>query len=274
MIEDLGRKLAEAEQYLRERIPASPEVGIVLGSGLGGLAEDIEKEVEIPYWDIPHFPVSTVKGHRGKLIFGTLSGKRVMAMQGRFHYYEGYSAAEVTFPIRVMRLLGVSVLIVSNAAGGVNPYFRPGDLMMIVDHINLIPDNPLRGPNDDTLGPRFPSMHNAYDRGLRDLAIEVAKKKGVFLRQGVYVALPGPNLETPAEYLFVRTIGGDAVGMSTVPEVIVANHMGMKVLGFSVITNVANPYQPEPATHEEVVAMAERAGGELARLVKGILELL
>ncbi len=273
-MEELKKKIIEATDYLQSKMPKPPVVGIILGSGLGGLADEIEKEAEIPYWEIPHFPVSTVAGHKGKLIYGELSGKKVVALQGRIHYYEGYSTVEVTFPVRVMKFLGASYLIVSNAAGGVNPRFRPGDLMLIVDHINLLPENPLRGPNDETIGPRFPSMHNAYDRGLRNLALEVALKNGIYLHQGVYVCLQGPNLETPAEYNFIRVIGGDAVGMSTVPEVIVANHMGMRVVGFSVITNVANPYAPEPTSHEEVVAVAERARNQLAVIVKGLIDLI
>ncbi len=273
-MEELKKNIIEATDYLQSKMPQPPVVGIILGSGLGGLADEIEKEAEIPYWEIPHFPVSTVAGHKGKLIYGELAGKKVVALQGRIHYYEGYSTVEVTFPVRVMKFLGASYLIVSNAAGGVNPRFRPGDLMLIVDHINLLPENPLRGPNDETIGPRFPSMHNAYDRGLRNLALEVALKNGIYLHQGVYVCLQGPNLETPAEYNFIRIIGGDAVGMSTVPEVIVANHMGMRVVGFSVITNVANPYAPEPTSHEEVVAVAERAKNQLSVIVKGLIDLI
>lgn len=269
-MENLKKNLIETMSFLRKEIE-SIEVGITLGSGLGGLASIIEKEKEFPYWDIPHFPVSTVKGHAGKLIYGTISKKKILAMQGRFHYYEGYSMQEVTFPVRVMKLLGADILIVSNAAGGVNPQLNLGDIMLIVDHINLLPENPLRGKNDETLGPRFPSMHNAYDKDLISLAEEVALEEKVKIVKGVYVALQGPNLETPAEYRMIRILGGDAVGMSTVPEVIVANHMGMKVLGFSVITNVANPYDPKPTSHEEVVAIAAQAEEKLKRLVTGIL---
>lgn len=269
----MREKLRETVAFLRERLPhESVEVGIILGTGLGGVADAIEDAVRIPYAEIPHFPVSTVKGHEGALIVGTLSGKRVIAQKGRFHYYEGYSAAEVAYPVRVMGMLGARVLIVSNAAGGVNPGFRPGDIMLIRDHIHLIPDNPLRGPNLDELGPRFPSMHNAYDRELRLLAHRVASRMGIPLKEGVYVSLPGPNLETPAEYLFSRAIGGDANGMSTTPEVIAAVHQGMRVLGFSVITNVANPYDPRPATHEEVLEVAEQTEPRLSALVKEILK--
>lgn len=273
-MEELMKKLVETVAFLRNEFKESPEVGIILGSGLGGLVEIIEEKKEIPYWEIPHFPVSTVRGHAGKLIYGILGGKKVIAMQGRFHYYEGYTMQEVTFPVRTMKLLGASTLIVSNAAGGVNPLFEPGDIMIIADHINLMPENPLRGPNDETLGPRFPSMHNAYDRGLIKLAEQVATDVGIKVFKGIYVGLQGPNLETPAEYRMVRILGGDAVGMSTVPEVIVANHMGMKVLGFSVITNVADPYNPKPTSHEEVVAVAAQAEERLKRLVKGIIEKL
>jgi purine-nucleoside phosphorylase len=272
-VEEIKKSLVETVSFLRKEIE-SPEVGIIMGSGLGGLSDIIEKEREFPYWDIPNFPVPTVKGHAGKLIYGKISGKRILAMQGRFHYYEGYSMKEITFPIRVMKLLGAGVLIVSNAAGGVNPNFKPGDIMIIVDHINLLPENPLRGPNDETLGPRFPSMHNAYNKELIELAEEVALEEKIKVVKGIYVALQGPNLETPSEYRMVRILGGDAVGMSTVPEVIVANHMGMKVIGFSVITNVADPYDPKPTSHEEVVTVANRAGEKLKKLVRGIIEKL
>ncbi len=271
---DLKKKILEAVNFLKQEIDGTPEVGIILGSGLGGLAEEIEKIKEIKYWDIPNFPVSTVKGHEGKLIYGKLSGREVLAMQGRFHFYEGYSMQEVTFPVRVMKFMGVNTLIVSNAAGGVNPRFEPGDIMLIWDHINLMPENPLRGKNDETLGPRFPSMHDAYSKELIKLTEEVAFKQGIKVVRGVYVALPGPNLETPSEYNMVRVIGGDAVGMSTVPEVIVANHMGMKVLGISVITNVADPYNPKPTTHEEVLDVAQTAEKKLTTLIKGVLSKL
>jgi len=270
-VENLKKNLIETVTFLRREIE-STDVGIILGSGLGGLADSIEKEKEFPYWEIPHFPVSTVKGHAGNLIYGILSGKRILAMQGRFHYYEGYSMQEITFPVRVMKLLGAKILIVSNAAGGVNPHFHPGDIMVIVDHINLLPENPLRGHNDETLGPRFPSMHNAYDKELIALSEEVALEEKIKIVKGVYVALQGPNLETPSEYRMIRILGGDAVGMSTVPEVIVANHMGMRVLGFSVITNVANPYDPRPTSHKEVVEIATQAEKKLKKLVKGIIK--
>lgn len=268
---EIRKKLIETTEFLKSRIKSEPTVGIILGSGLGNLVDYIKVDTKISYQDIPFFPVSTVMGHSGKLVFGNIASKSVVAMQGRVHYYEGLSMQEVTYPVRVMKFLGIKYLIVSNAAGGVNPKFEPGDLMLIVDHINLMPENPLRGPNDDALGPRFPSMHNAYDRDLRQLALSVAAELGIPLQQGVYVALQGPNLETPAEYLFIRTIGGDAVGMSTVPEVIVANHMGIKVLGFSVITNVANPYDPMETTHEEVLKAANKAGKKLIKLVSAAI---
>jgi len=272
-LKELKEKLFESVQFLQKKI-GKPEVAIVLGSGLGGLTESIEESVRMPYSMIPNFPVSTVKGHKGELVFGVLSGRKVVALEGRFHFYEGYSMKEITFPIRVLRLLGAEYLIVTNAAGGVNPLFKPGDLMIIVDHINLMPENPLRGPNDESLGPRFPSMHEAYSKKLVELAQEVALKLGIKLSPGIYVALQGPNLETPSEYRMVRILGGDAVGMSTVPEVIVANHMGMKVTGFSIITNVANPYDPKPTTHDEVVAVSRRAAKNLMLLVKELLRRL
>lgn len=272
-MKQLKKKIIESVNFLKGKV-ASPEVAIILGSGLGGMVEKIENQEAIPYSEIPNFPISTVKGHEGNLILGLLSQKRVVAMQGRFHYYEGYSMGEVTFPVRVFKMLGVKYLILSNAAGGVNPLFKPGDLMIIVDHINLMPENPLRGPNDVTLGPRFPSMHEPYKRDLIELAQDTALKIGIKLSKGVYVALQGPNLETPSEYRMIRLLGGDAVGMSTVPEVIVANHMGMKVIGFSIITNVGDPYDPKPASHEEVVKVASKAANPLSRLIEAILRRL
>lgn len=269
---DLKKRILEAVAFVREESSITPEVAIILGSGLSHLADEIEEDVAIPYWKIPHFPVSTVPGHPGRLILGSLSGRPVVVMQGRFHYYEGYSMQEVTFGVRVMRMLGAQTLVVSNAAGGVNPEFQPGDLMLIRDHINLMPENPLRGPNDESLGPRFPSMHNAYDRELRRQIREIAERLNIPLREGVYVALQGPNLETPAEYQMVRILGGDAVGMSTVPEVIVANHMGMRVAGFSVITNVPDFASPRETTHEEVITVARQAGEKLSRLVAELLK--
>ncbi len=267
---DLKVKIQEAVEFIRSRTQITPKIGIIFGSGISALGE-ISEKVEIPYEEIPHFPVSTVKGHPGRLILGRIKGKPVAIMAGRFHYYEGYSMQEITFPIRVMKFLGAEILIVTNAAGAVNPKFRQGDIMLILDHINLLPDNPLRGPNDESLGPRFPSMHEPYDRKLAQLAEEVASHMGISLQRGVYVAIAGPTLETPAEYRMARILGGDADGMSTVPEVIVAKHMGMRVLGFSVITNVADPYDPKPTTHEEVLEVASKTSQKLGNLISEII---
>ncbi len=260
-----------AVKLLRQRGVEEVDVAIVLGSGLGLLADSVDVKTRVPYSDIEGFPVSTVEGHEGVLLYGILEGKKVLIFKGRFHYYEGYSARQLTIPLRILKPLGVPVLIVTNAAGGVNPAMKPGDIMVIRDHINLIPDNPLRGPNLSEFGPRFPSMHDAYSRRLINLAKEAASQSNVYLREGVYVALQGPSLETPAEYLFVRFIGGDAVGMSTAPEVIVARHMGIEVLAFSIITNVANPYEPKIATHEEVLEVANKAGRELEKIIRIVI---
>ncbi len=273
-MEGIPREYIDAVEHLKSKTGFAPEIGLVLGSGLGGLSELFEVKGKIKYSEIPNFPVSTVKGHPGELVYGEKEGKRIAVLAGRFHYYEGYSMKEITFPIRVLALWGVKKLIITNAAGGVNPRFRPGDIMLIEDHINLLPENPLRGPNIDAFGPRFPSLHDVYSRELRGKAEEAALKAGVSLRRGVYVALQGPDLETPAEYSFVRTIGGDAVGMSTVPEVIVANHMGVKVLGFSIITNLANPYSPRPTTHEEVLEVAGVATEKLMRVIDELLKII
>ncbi len=250
------------------------DVALILGSGLGPLADGVKEIFRVSYREFDGFPVSTVEGHEGILIYGELEGKRVLVFKGRFHYYEGYSARELTLPIRILKPLGVKYLIVTNAAGGVLPSMKPGDVMIIRDHINLIPDNPLRGPNLEEFGPRFPSMHDAYSPRLRELAKESALAVGVFLREGVYVALQGPSLETPSEYLFARQIGGDAVGMSTAPEVIVARHMGIDVLAFSIITNVADPYEPKLATHEEVIQVANEAGKKLEKVIREVLRRL
>jgi purine-nucleoside phosphorylase len=251
-----------------------PEVAVILGTGLGGLAREIELEVAISYGEIPGFPISTVESHEGRLLFGRLGGKRVVAMQGRFHRYEGYTLQQVTFPVRVMRALGAGILVVSNACGGMHPLWRPGELVLIADHINLLGDNPLVGPNDESLGPRFPDMSGAYDPKLRALAREVARDLKIVLHEGVYVAVTGPNLETAAEYRFLRAIGGDVVGMSTVPEVIVAVHGGMRVLGISIITDSCLPDALEPAKVEEIIATAARAEPELTRLIRTLLERL
>ncbi len=248
-----------------------PEVGIILGSGLGRLADSIDIRASIDYKDIPGFPVSTVEGHAGRLIFGTLGGKRVVAMQGRFHYYEGYTPQQVVFPVRVMKFLGIEKLFVSNAAGGINPDLKVGDLMVITDHINLIP-NPLVGPNIAELGVRFPDMSEAYDSGMRALAEEVAAAEGIALRHGVYVGGTGPTFETQAEYRYFRAIGGDAAGMSTTPEVIAARHMGIPVFGISVITNAG--LSGEKSTHEEVQREGAKAAERMTRLVTGMIEKL
>lgn len=271
----LKQRIDDAVAYIRKHTKMKPEVGIILGTGLGGLVKEIRKEIVLDYDEIPHFPVSTVESHHGRLIFGTLGGKSVVAMQGRFHYYEGYSLEQVTFPVRVMSKkagLGVRTLLISNAAGGMNPDFRKGDIMVIADHINLQGDNPLIGPNDPGLGPRFPDMSEPYSAKLMALAEEAASALKIRLRRGVFISVQGPNLETRAEYRFLRMIGGDAVGMSTVPEVIVAVHMGMNVLGFSIITDECFPDTLKPVTVEEVIAVANEAEPRLTRIMKEVVK--
>ena len=260
-----------ARDYLKDRLRAIPDVGLILGTGLGSLGDDIETTDVIPYQEIPHFPLSTVESHTGRLLVGTLKGIPVLAMQGRFHLYEGYSAQEVTLPVRVLSSLGVSTLIVSNAAGGMNPLFRRGDIMLITDHINLQGANPLEGPNVDEWGPRFPDMSEPYDTDIRSITETVALELGIRLVQGVYLAVVGPNLETKAEYRFLRAIGADVVGMSTVPEVIVARHMGMKVLAFSVITDECFPDALEPVSIEDVLAAASSAEPDLRRIISTVV---
>jgi purine-nucleoside phosphorylase len=252
----------------------APDVAIVLGTGLGALGEAIAVESAVEYGDIPGFPLSTVESHSGRLLIGTLGGRRVAAMQGRFHRYEGYSLQQVTFPVRVLRELGARTLVVSNACGGMRAEWNAGDVMLIADHINLLGDSPLIGPNDDALGPRFPDMSEPYDADLRSLAREVAAAGKITLREGVYAAVAGPNLETRAEYKMLRTMGADVIGMSTVPEVIVAKHAGMRVLGFSIITDMCIPETLEPATLDKILAMARRAEPNLTALVRGVLERL
>ncbi|MBL0940664.1 MAG: purine-nucleoside phosphorylase [Gemmatimonadaceae bacterium] len=264
-------RIEACAQAVRQRFPRPVDAAIILGTGLGALAEEIAVEQVIEYHDLPNFPLSTVESHKGRLLCGTLGGKTVVAMQGRFHRYEGYTLQQVTFPVRVLRALGAETLIVSNACGGMHPLWAPGDLMLIADHINLLGDNPLIGPNDDTLGPRFPDMSEPYDVALRNLARDVAAKHGVPLREGVYVAVQGPNLETRAEYRFLRGIGADVVGMSTVPEVIVAVHGGMKVLGLSIITDQCLPDALEPANVSQIIAVAKAAEPKLSAVVKGVL---
>jgi len=265
---------AVAAAAVRDRFDGTPDVALILGTGLGALADEMNVQVVIPYEDIPGFPMSTTESHAGRLLCGTLAGRPTVAMQGRFHLYEGYTAQQVSFPVRVMRQLGADTLIVSNACGGMHPLWDPGDLMLIADHINLLGDNPLVGPNDDTLGPRFPDMSCAYDRGLRVLARQSAAARGITLREGVYVAVTGPNLETPAEYRFLRAIGADVVGMSTVPEVIVAVHAGMRVLGLSIITDRCLPDALEPATVEQIIAVAASAEPRLTEVVRDVVRQL
>jgi purine-nucleoside phosphorylase len=258
--------IEEATAAIRFRTTMAPAVGIILGTGLGGLAAEIVQEASIAYADIPHFPLSTVESHSGKLIFGKLAGTGVVAMQGRFHFYEGYTMRQITFPVRVLARLGVKTLLISNAAGGLNPAYRRGDLMMIDDHINLLGDNPLRGPNDDAAGPRFPDMSQPWDRRLLDLAGTIAREKGIACHRGVFVAVQGPNLETRAEYRFLRGIGADAVGMSTVPENIVAVHMGLKVLGISIITDECDPATLRPVDVAEIIRVAGEAEPKLTAM--------
>lgn len=267
-------RVEEAAAHVRREFSATPDVAIILGTGLSGLASAIQSCETVPYEEIPHFPVSTVASHAGRLLSGTLSGKPVVAMQGRFHLYEGYSLQQVTFPVRVMRALGARTLIVSNACGGMHPLWQAGDLMLMVDHINLLGDNPLIGPNDDRLGPRFPDMSAPYDAQLMQLARSVASDIGLTLREGVYVAVAGPNLETRAEYRMLRALGADVVGMSTVPEVIVAVHAGMRVLGLSLITDLCLPDALQPASLEHILAVAARSEPALGALIAGVLERL
>jgi purine-nucleoside phosphorylase len=262
----------QASRMVRSRWAGNPTVGLVLGTGLGALAREIEAEATIPYPEIPFFPKSTVESHKGQLVCGQLAGRTVMAMEGRFHLYEGYSPWQVTFPIRVMNELGCQLLIVSNAAGGLNPLFNKGDLMVIDDHINLMGQNPLIGPNDDRLGPRFPDLIEPYDRELQNLAIQTAVEQNLVVHRGVYVAVVGPNLETRAEYRFLRGIGADVVGMSTVPEVLVAVHSGMKVVGFSIVTDMCLADALHPVSIEEIVAVANVAEAKLRTVVRGVLE--
>jgi len=263
--------LREALGAVRARSGLDPRAGIILGTGLGGLAKEIRVQESIPYREIPHFPLSTVESHEGRLLLGTLEGVPVVAMQGRFHLYEGYDLRQVTFPVRLMRLLGAEVLVVSAACGGMNPDWRPGELVLLHDHINLLGDNPLVGPNLEELGPRFPDMSEPYDQELQALAQKVATEEGVVLNRGVYVAVQGPNLETRAEYRMLRGMGADVVGMSTVPEVIVARHMGMRVLGVTIITDACIPEHLEPVDVASIIETAKRAEPSLTLLVRGVV---
>ncbi|WNC17175.1 purine-nucleoside phosphorylase [Brevibacillus brevis] len=261
----------EAVAFIQPKLAETPTIGLVLGSGLGVLADEIENPVVIPYHEIPGFTVSTVVGHKGQLVIGKLQGKQVVAMQGRFHFYEGHGLDAVVFPIRVMKLLGVETIIVTNAAGGINESYRPGNLMLISDHINMTFRNPLIGANDEAMGARFPDMSEAYSRELRQVAKAVASEQGIELQEGVYVGLLGPSYETPAEIRMLRILGGDAVGMSTVPEVIVARHMGVKVLGISCISNMAAGILEQPLSHDEVMETTEKVKTQFLALVNGIV---
>ncbi len=265
-------KINQTAEYIRSRVDGQmPTTAIILGTGLGALVDHIDDKQYIPYTDIPNFPVSTVEGHSGNLIFGRLGDRRVIAMQGRFHYYEGYDMKQVTFPVRVFKALGVDTLFVSNAAGGMNPEFRVGEIMIITDHINLFPENPLRGKNYSELGPRFPAMTEAYDKNLIRLADSIAAELDIRVKHGVYVGTPGPTFETPAEYEYFRIIGGDAVGMSTVPEVIVANNAGIKVFGVSVITDLGGKDITEVPTHEEVQKAAMAAQPKMMEIMRKLV---
>jgi purine-nucleoside phosphorylase len=270
----LFERIEAAAEVVRARSALHPEIGIILGTGLGGLAEEIAVEAAIPYQEIPGFPLSTVESHAGRLLLGRLANRPVVAMQGRFHRYEGYGLDEVTFPVRVMRALGAEILIVSNACGGMNPLWSPADLVLLSDHINLLGDNPLVGPNDERLGLRFPDMSAPYDPELRALARAAAVELGITLREGVYVAVGGPNLETRAEYRMLRGLGADVVGMSTVPEVIVAAHAGMRTVGISIITDQCLPDALEPADIGRIIATAGRAEPSLTRLITRLVERL
>ncbi len=272
MSNDLKQKIAESKKYITSQVDFEPKVGIVLGTGLGSLADGIDVVGTVDYSDIPHFPVSTVESHAGRLIFGNLRGKPVVAMQGRFHFYEGYTLQKVTFPIRVLQALGIETLIVSNACGGLNPLFNKKNIMIITDHINLLGQNPLIGPNDDSIGDRFPDLYNCYDKELVKLAESVALEQKLPVKKGVYVAVSGPNLETAAEYRFLRIIGADVVGMSTVPEVLAARHQGTKVMAFSIITDMGLPDAIKPCSLDDVIGAAKAAEPKLRELIAGCVE--
>lgn len=266
------QKIKQTADFLKNRFGSIPDTAVVLGTGLGNLAADIKNQNSLAYKDIPNFPVSTVEGHEGRLIVGTLGDKQVLAMEGRFHYYEGYDMKQVTFPVRVMVQLGVKTLLLSNAAGGINPSFRVGDIMIIRDHINMFPENPLRGTNYDELGPRFPNMDEVYSKRLIDRAIAAAKKLNIEVRQGVYVGTQGPSFETPSEFHFFRVIGGDAVGMSTIPEAIVAKHAGIECFALSVITNMGGVENATEVSHKEVQEAANSAQPKMTALMKEIIK--
>jgi len=265
------KKIKETVEYLETKIRVKPEIGIILGTGLGGLVNEIEIFCTIPYEFIPNFPVSTVDGHRGQLIFGTMNGRSIVAMQGRFHYYEGYTMQEITFPVNVMKFLGIKLLILSNASGGVNPQFEIGDLMIIEDHINLMKNNPLIGQNEEEIGTRFPDMSNAYDPEIISLAMEIASRNRIKLQKGIYAAVSGPTFETPAEYRYIRIIGADAVGMSTVPEVIAARHMGLRCFAFSVISDLGVPGKIVEITHKDVIQAATSVEPKMTMIIKELI---
>ncbi|MDF2946938.1 MAG: purine-nucleoside phosphorylase [Bacillales bacterium] len=264
--------MKKSAEYIRNKINNNPRVGLILGSGLGVLAEEVKNSVVIPYSEIPGFPVSTVEGHAGQLVIGDLEGIEVIVMQGRFHFYEGYEMDRVTYPVRVMKLLGIENIIITNAAGGINTSFEPGDLMIITDHINMVGTSPLIGKNFNEFGTRFPDMSNAYNKEFINLAERVAVNLNIKIKKGVYIGNTGPNYETPAEIRMGRVLGGDAVGMSTVPEVIVANHSGMKVLGISCISNMAAGILDQPLTHDEVMETTEKVKSNFLKLVKNIVQ--
>ncbi|MFN3342654.1 MAG: purine-nucleoside phosphorylase [Flavobacteriales bacterium] len=268
---NISTQTQDTVAFLKSKTKLNPDTGIILGTGLGGLVNEIEVETSIPYSEIPHFPVSTVQGHSGKLLIGMLGGKAVVAMQGRFHFYEGYDMKQVTYPVRVMKAFGISTLLLSNAAGGMNPDFRIGEIMFINDHINLFPTNPLIGKNDENLGPRFPDMSEPYDKSLLKNALEIAKKHSIRVKQGVYAGLSGPCYETPAEYRYLRIIGADAVGMSTVPEVIVARHSGMKCFAVSIITDLGIDGKIVEVSHEEVQKVAAESEPLMTLIIRELL---
>jgi len=269
---ELISKINETLKVIKKITKDEYPFGIILGTGLGGLTKDIDVQYEIEYEDLPHFPLSTVESHHGKLIFGKIGDKNVVTMQGRFHFYEGYSMQQITYPVRVMKFLGVKTLLVSNACGGMNPIYNRGDIMLMLDHINLLGDNPLIGMNEDELGPRFPDMSEPYDLELIKVAEEVALENNIKVQKGVYVAVPGPNLETKAEYRFLRTIGADVVGMSTIPENIVANHMGIKVLGISIVTDECFPDSLKPVNVEEIISTAMKAEPKMTLIMKEVVK--
>ncbi|MEX0717065.1 MAG: purine-nucleoside phosphorylase [Planctomycetaceae bacterium] len=269
-MQGLVERIAEAREFIRARWDVLPRAGLILGTGLGDLSRRIEAEIEIPYAEVPHFPHSTVRSHAGQLVCGLLEGVPIVAMEGRFHYYEGWSLGQVTFPVRVMRALGADILVTTNAAGGMHPDFELADIVVVDDHIDLMPENPLRGVNDDALGPRFPDMSRPYDTELIAAALAAAREENLPVRTGVLVAVPGPNLETRAEYRMLRMMGADVVSMSTVPEIIVANHAGMRCLAFSIVTDLCDPEHLEPADIERIIAVAGVGGDRLGRLIPRI----